>query len=149
MKEFFDLLKKFDLKGIFLTPTKNGFLQLFRYLFVGGIATVVDWGVLFGLTELFNVHKMVSAVFGFVAGLSTNYLLSKLLVFRANEARTNGMLEFLGYAVIGLTGLGITELILLLGNSFPTVHYMAFKAVATVVVLAWNYLARKIVLYKK
>lgn len=149
MKEFFDLLKKFDLKGIFLTPTKNGFLQLFRYLFVGGIATVVDWGVLFGLTELFNVHKMVSAVFGFVAGLSTNYLLSKLLVFRANEARTNGMLEFLGYAVIGLIGLGITELILLLGNSFPTVHYMAFKAVATVVVLAWNYLARKILLYKK
>ena len=149
MKEFFDVLKKFDLKGIFLTPTKNGFLQLFRYLFVGGIATVVDWGVLFGLTELFNVHKMVSAVFGFVAGLSTNYLLSKLLVFRANEARTNGMLEFLGYAVIGLIGLGITELILLLGNSFPTVHYMAFKAIATVVVLAWNYLARKILLYKK
>lgn len=149
MKEFFGLLKRFDLKGIFLTPTKNGFLQLFRYLFVGGIATVVDWGVLMALTELLEVHEMISAIFGFAAGLGTNYLLSKLLVFKANEARTNGWLEFLGYGLIGLMGLGITELILLLGNVFPLVHYMVFKAIATTVVLVWNYLARKLLLYKK
>lgn len=148
MKEFFHLLKKFDLKGLFLSPTKNGFLQFFRYLFVGGIATVVDWGVLLALTELGGIHEMISAAFGFVAGLGTNYLLSKLLVFRANEANAKGLLEFLGYALIGLIGLGITELLLLLGRSFPQLHYMIFKAIATGVVLAWNYLARRFLLYK-
>lgn len=148
MKEFLALLKRFDLKGIFITPTKNGFLQLFRYLFVGGIATVVDWGVLFGMTEVFAVHEMVSAVFGFTAGLIANYLLSKLLVFSANEAKTGGFVEFLGYAIIGIIGLGITELIMLLGGFFPAVHYMLSKAAATVVVLVWNYLARKLLLYK-
>ena len=148
MKEFFDLLKRFDLKGMFLTPTKNGFLQFFRYLFVGGIATVVDWAVLLALTELAGIHQMISAAFGFVAGLATNYLLSKLLVFRANEANASGMLEFLGYALIGLMGLGITELLLWIGASF-SLHYMVFKAIATVVVLAWNYLARRFLLYKK
>ena len=131
-----------------MTPTKNGFLQLFRYLFVGGIATVVDWGVLFGLTELFGLHEMISAVFGFVAGLVTNYLLSKLLVFSANEAKTNGVLEFLGYALIGVIGLGITELILFLFTNCLSLYYMLSKAIATVVVLIWNYLARKYLLYK-
>lgn len=148
MKEFFDLLKKLDLKGIFLTPTKNGFLQFFRYLFVGGIATVVDWGVLFGLTELFDLHHLVSAVFAFVAGLATNFLLSKLLVFSANEARTNGFLEFLGYVLIGVIGLGITELILYVFSDHWALHYMLSKVIATVVVLVWNYLARKLLLYK-
>ena len=148
MKEFFDLLKRFDLKGLFLTPTKNGYLQFFRYLFVGGIATVVDWGVLLALTELCGIHEMISAAFGFVAGLATNYLLSKLLVFRANEANARGVLEFLGYALIGLMGLGITELLLWIGARF-SLHYMVLKAIATVVVLAWNYLARRFWLYKK
>ena len=148
MKEFFALLKDFDLKGIFLTPTKNGFLQFFRYLFVGGIATVVDWGVLMGLTELLQLHHLVSAIFAFVAGLGTNFLLSKLLVFRASEAKTNSLLEFLGYALIGVIGLGMTELIMFLFTDGLSLHYMLSKAIATAVVLVWNYLARKLLLYK-
>lgn len=148
MKEFFALLKDFDLKGIFLTPTKNGFLQFFRYLFVGGIATVVDWGVLMALTELLQLHHLVSAIFAFVAGLGTNFLLSKLLVFRASEAKTNSLLEFLGYALIGVIGLGMTELIMFLFTDGLSLHYMLSKAIATAVVLVWNYLARKLLLYK-
>lgn len=148
MKEFFALLKRFDLKGIFLTPTKNGFLQFFRYLFVGGIATVVDWGVLFALTELLQLHHLISAIFAFAAGLATNFLLSKLLVFRANEARTNALGEFLGYALIGIIGLGITELIMYLFTDGLSLYYMLSKAIATVVVLVWNYVARKLLLYK-
>ena len=148
MNEFFALLKRFDLKGIFLTPTKNGFLQFFRYLFVGGIATVVDWGVLFGLTEFLNIYHLVSAIFAFVAGLVTNFLLSKILVFRGSEARTNAVMEFLGYALIGLVGLGITELIMFLFTDCMSLYFMLSKAIATVLVLAWNYLARKLLLYK-
>lgn len=148
MKEFFALLKDFDLKGIFLTPTKNGFLQFFRYLFVGGIATVVDWGVLMGLTELLQLHHLVSAIFAFLAGLGTNFLLSKLLVFSASEAKTNSLLEFLGYALIGVIGLGMTELIMFLFTDGLSLHYMLSKAIATAVVLVWNYLARKLLLYK-
>lgn len=52
MKEFFELLKKGKLRAIFLDPTDNSFLQFFRYLFVGGIATVVDWCLSFGTEVL-------------------------------------------------------------------------------------------------
>lgn len=148
MKEFFDLLKRFDLKGLFLTPTKNGVLQFFRYLFVGGIATVVDWGVLFALTEFLELYHLISAIFAFAAGLGTNFLLSKLVVFSANEARTNPVMEFLGYALIGVIGLGITELIMYLFTDRLSLYYMLSKAIATALVLVWNYLARKLLLYK-
>ncbi|MBR3835189.1 MAG: GtrA family protein [Clostridia bacterium] len=148
MKEFFELLKRFDLKGIFITPTTNGFLQFFRYVFVGGIATVADWSVLAFVTEVLKVHHLISSVVSFVAGLIVNFFLSKLLVFKASEAKTNPMMEFVGYAVIGVVGLGLTELILFLLTDKAGLHYMISKVVATAVVLVWNYVARKKVLYK-
>lgn len=149
MKEFFDLLKRFDLKGIFITPTKNGFLQFFRYLFVGGIATIVDWGFLFLLTDFAHINHLISAIIAFVAGLITNFFLSKMLVFQANEAKVNAVMEFVSYAVIGVIGLGITELIMFLFTNCWNTHYMISKAIATVIVLVWNYLARKLIVYNK
>ena len=149
MKEFFELLKKFDFKGIFITPTKNGFLQFFRYVFVGGIATIVDWGVLFVLTDFAQIYHLISAIISFIAGLVVNFILSKLLVFKASKARVNAFMEFVSYAIIGVIGLGITELIMFLLTDKWTLHYMISKVIATIVVLAWNYIARKKIIYKK
>lgn len=148
MKEFFALLKRFDLKGIFLTPTKNGFLQFFRYAFVGGIATVVDMALLFFLTDLVGIHHLISAIFSFVAGLVTNFSLSKLLVFKANEARVTPLMEFVSYTVIGVIGLGLTELILFAFTSGLKLHYILSKIIATIIVFLWNYVARKVIVYK-
>ena len=148
MKEFFELLKKGDLKAIFLMPTANGFLQFFRYLFVGGVATVVDWGMLFLFTEFGHIHYLISTILAFVGGLVTNFLLSKQLVFKANEARVSPVMEFLSYAIIGVIGLGITELIMFLFTSCLDFHYMISKVIATVIVLFWNYMARRYAIYK-
>ena len=148
MKEFFVLLKKGDLKAIFTTPTQNGFLQFFRYLFVGGVATVVDWGMLFMLTEFAHIHYLISTVLAFIGGLATNFLLSKQLVFKANEARVSPLIEFLSYALIGVIGLGITELIMVLFTNHLDFHYMISKVIATVIVLLWNYMARRYAIYK-
>ena len=148
MKEFLNLLKHFDLKEIFLTPTKNGFLQFFRYVFVGGIATVVDMGLLFVLTDLVHIHHLISAIISFIAGLTTNFGLSKFLVFKANEARVTPLMEFVSYTLIGVIGLGLTELILFAFTSGLKLHYMLSKIIATIIVFLWNYAARKVIVYK-
>ena len=148
MKEFLELLKQLDIKGLFINPTTNGFIQFFRYVFVGGIATVVDWGVLYVLTSVCGIYHLVSAVVSFIAGLMTNFFLSKLLVFKANEAKVDSLTEFLGYALIGVVGLGLTELIMYVGTDCFGLYYMIPKVLATVIVLIWNYFARKKLLYK-
>ena len=148
MKEFIELLKTFNLKGIFLLPTKNGFLQFFRYVFVGGAATIVDWGILYLTTDFFHIYFLISAVAAFVAGLLVNFLLSKLFVFKADEARVNAVMEFVSYAIIGVVGLGITELIMVIFTNHLGLHYMLSKMIATAIVLAWNYFARKLIIYR-
>ncbi len=147
MKEILQLIKKFDLKALLILPTENELLQFLRYVFVGGIATVIDWGVLYALTEI-GLYYILSAIVAFLAGLTVNFAMSKVLVFKANEAKVGAVLEFVGYAVVGVIGLGLTVVIMYLLTDCLHWHYMLSKIVSTVLVLFWNYVGRKKLLYK-
>ena len=159
MKEFFTLLKQGKFKAIFLDPTNNGFLQFFRYLFVGGIATVVDLFLSFGTEWLVSTTTsiteqlvyIIATTVGFAGGLTTNFLLSRAFVFGTKEARakTKGG-EFFGHFLVGAIGLGMSYLIVWVGTSFILKgNYPVFRITATVIVFVWNYLARKFFVYKK
>jgi putative flippase GtrA len=141
-------MQKQLLKTLFSEPTTNPILQFFRYLFVGGCSFLVDAGVLWLLARA-GMHYLLAACFGFVAGLCCNFLLSRALVFRAQTPKVGRMLEFLGYALIGLIGLGLTEALLYFFTEIVHFHYMLSKVVASAVVLFWNFLARKVFLYRR
>lgn len=148
MKEFFEILFSFNMKKIFYTPTKNSLLQFFRYAFVGGVAAFADLGVLYVLTEVFMIYHLISGVVGFVAGLSVNFLLSKIFVFSGEKNKHSASTEFIVYAIIGVIGLLLTELIMYAMTDIAGLYFMISKIVATGVVFVWNFVARKITLYR-
>lgn len=148
MKEFFDIIFSFDFKRIFVNPTENALLQFFRYAFVGAWATLADWGVLFLLTEGAKVHYLVSAVVAFVMGLTVNFLLSKKFVFSGEKKAHSSSTEFLVYAIIGVIGLLLTEGIMFVLTDILKLYFMIPKIIATAVVFVWNFVARKLVLYR-
>ena len=133
MSELISLMIRLDWKGLFLKPTDNGLLQFFRYAFVGGIASVVDWGVLWGVEKM-GVYYLLAAVVSFFAGLLTNFLLSKKLVFHGETARVNSFVEFLAYGAIGAVGLLLTLLMLHTGRiAVPVTAHFFYNISA----LAW------------
>lgn len=147
MKELFTYLLKMDWKKLFIEPTDNTILQFFRYVFVGGVAFVVDGGSLF-LIELMGVHYLVATAFAFILGLVANFVLSKLLVFQGNESNRSNGIEFFVYGIIGVIGLGITEGIMYVCTEELKLYFMLSKIIAAAIVLVWNFAARKIVLYR-
>ncbi len=148
MKEFFSILFSFDFKRIFYMPTSNTLLQFFRYAFVGGWATVFDWGVFYVLTRWLAVHYLISGVAAFVTGLAVNFLLSKKFVFSAEKNKHSSSTEFVVYAIIGVIGLLMTEIIMYIMNNKLKLYFMIPKIIATAVVFVWNFAARKVVLYR-
>ena len=134
-------------KRLFTEPTTQSLIQFFRYVFVGGGSFLVDAGMLWLCVHL-GMHYLFGACIGFVAGLLCNFLLSRALVFRAQAARVGRVLEFAGYALIGLIGLGLTEVLLYCFTEIVQLHYMLSKVIASAVVLFWNFFARKILLYQ-
>lgn len=123
-------------------------LQLFRYFFVGGAAFVVDYASLWFLTDICGLHYLLSAAIAFILGLTCNYLLSTAWVFDNNRLK-NRWAEFVVFAIIGLVGLGLNELIMYVCCDGLHLHYMVAKLISTALVFFWNFFARKFILFNK
>ena len=133
---------------LFIAETENWFIQLFRYLFVGGFAFVVDYGLLVFLTEALGLHYLISATISFIAGLIVNYFLSTSWIFRKSNL-DNKWIEFLIFSIIGAIGLGLNNLLLFLLTDKVHIHYMISKLLTTALVMLWNFISRKIILFNK
>lgn len=147
LKEFFMAAVKFDFNLLFREKTTNTFIQFFRYIFVGGFAFLADAFSLW-LCEKF-MHYMLAAAIAFVVGLAVNYFLSVIFVFSESEQVTNKLKEFIVYAVIGVIGLLLTEVIMYVLTDLCHLYFLLSKIVAAIVVLVWNFVARKKILYNK
>jgi len=126
-------------------PTDNTFIQFIRYIFVGGISFLADAFALW--TVSLFAHYLIAAAIAFVFGLIVNFVLSKLFVFTDNK--TNKFVEFMTYAVIGVVGLLLTELLMYLLTDKLHIFFMLSKVITAAIVLVWNFAARKIILYRK
>lgn len=135
-------------RRLFVLPTDNLLLQLMRYTFVGGVAFVVDFALLYILTEYCHFYYIASATISFIAGLLVNYIISILWVFRGFGS-VNRFQEFLFFALIGVIGLGINAGLLWVITDCFGVYYMLSKLITAVIVYLWNFFARKYLLFSK
>jgi len=146
ISEFFEYVFALDFYKLFKKKTDNTIIQFFRYLFVGGIAAVVNIGMLYVFTDVMKIHYIISNILSFTLGLIVNYILSKKFVFQ-EKVSINKSKEFIIYAIIGIIGLGIDTLLMWLFTDVISIYYMLSKLISTMLVFIWNFGARK-VLYK-
>ena len=147
---------------------KKLFYEILRFLLVGGIATIFDFGgfelgtyVLFkNMSEVLN--QVLSTALGFIIGNIINYILSIIFVFKGakEDKKTQTVGAFLIFTIIGVIGLFIkigcqTGGEALMGLMFtPETDFWAWfmktfvYCVATVIVLVWNYVGRKLLIFK-
>jgi dolichol-phosphate mannosyltransferase len=115
-------------------------IQLFLYLFIGGISAVVNFFAFMTLFRL-GVEVLVSAPAAYIIAAIVNYYLCIILLFR-HRARWNSVTEFLIFLLIvflvGLLDVGMTKALLELGRS-PGVS----KILATGAGLVFNFLGRR------
>lgn len=155
---------------------KQLFWEIFRFLLVGGTATVVDYIIYYVFRQwllpptLINTAAwdswslILATAFGFCVGLIVNWLLSVKFVFQAvkNKEESSSKKSFVVFTIIGLIGLGITEIGMhVLVNVLPTFALFgttAFlglpwkewlaKVLMTGMVLVFNYVCRKKFIFK-
>lgn len=143
-----------NIKKLFVGDTDNTFIQFFRYCFVGGFATVVDWGLSALLFYLVFGQQLAILCNGlsFVAGLLTNYFLSTFWIFKDSKIK-NKFLEFLSFAAIGVVGLlltlGITWGFEAVLKDVTSLYQIIAKVVSTAASFLWNFFARKYLIFNK
>ncbi len=132
---------------LFRGDTDSWLIQLFRYIIVGGVAFLVDYGLLYVLTEFMHLYYLISATISFILGLAVNYLISTNWVFRHSKL-SNRMVEFTVYSIIGVIGLLINNFLLYFFTDYLHIHYMISKLITAILVMGWNFFGRKLILFK-
>lgn len=119
------------------------FKQLIKFGLVGGLAFLIDYGIMVFLTEIFKIPSLISAAVSFTVSVIFNYVASIRWVFDVDKEKNSKAEELIVFIILSVIGLGINELIMwILGKRFG-IHYMISKIVATVIVMCYNFVTRK------
>ena len=129
--------KMFDLAG-----------QLIKFGIVGVISTALDYGLMVLFTEGFGIFYLLSSTLSYAISLIFNYFASMKFVFRSREDMGR-LREFVTFILLCLMGMGLNQLILWLIVEKCGIYYMISKILATVVVMVWNFVTRKLFLEER
>lgn len=139
---------------------KNLFKQIIRFGLAGFISTITDFTV-FSMLDTLHIHYMIANIMSFSCSMVVNYWLSMNFVFvrRQNWSRKR---EFVVFALLGVAGLLINTASLWILYNVLSIRVVSAKIGmnehmgklickmgATVVLLIYNFVSRKIFLEKK
>lgn len=144
-KIFNKIMKIFHIK--LSEKNEKLFLQMFKFLIVGGTAFIIDYITLIICKEVFHLHTLLSAAIAFTLSTVFNYILSIKWVFDVSD-KHSGKRNFIIFIIFSLMGLGLTELIMWIGEDLLGISYLIIKIVATAIVMVFNFVTRKIFLEK-
>ena len=122
--------------------------QIMRFGIVGVIAFAIDYTVLLLLTEIADIHYLVSSAIAFLVSVIFNYILSITFVFETDKSKSAGA-QFGLFAVMSAGGLGINQLMMWLASDVMFIPYQLSKFLATAVVMVYNFVTRKQFLERK
>ena len=100
-------------------------VQFLRFMLVGISGTLIDTGILMGLTHL-GWQTLPANVVSYSAGLINNYFWNSRWTFNSADRRYD-LEQFCQFAIISLIGLGLNSLIVI-GLQPNFTQYEIFKA---------------------
>lgn len=124
-------------------------LQRFsRFLAVGAIGTILDFGLL-SLLKTLGLPTLIANSVSFTTGVVNNFTWNRLWTF-SDTKQAGWKRLFLQFVLVSLVGLALNNVIVLwLENPFgtllgqPKFGYLPAKIIATGLVVFWNYFANR------
>lgn len=112
---------------------------------------MVDFGLFALCLYKLEWHYLLANLVGLVAGLVLNYVLSVVWVFSECKRvlENKKAAEFSIFAIVGFAGVGINQLLMYLMVGRLEWNEMLSKMVAAILVLMWNFGARKLMLFRE
>jgi putative flippase GtrA len=135
--------------------TNNEFIKVILYLFVGGTAALVEWGLFYlffyyllvGLGLSVDTLTMVATALAF--GLSTlyHYFLGNILVFDSGSKYDKSK-ELSLVFLVSIMGLVFNLVLMYIFVGLLAWQPMFAKVLTSCIVVVWNYLSRKKWIFK-
>jgi putative flippase GtrA len=128
------------------SSTRKTKIQLFQYLFVGGIATVVDIGMFSFFAQALAIDYRIAIVLGFSCGVVVNFTLCNWIVFAGK--RKPWWAVFTRHYLASLSVLAINEIMMIsLVEMFNFNNLILAKIMSSGVAFILNFAIKKSYVY--
>ena len=134
--------------------TKKDIRQFFSYLVVGGTSTAVEWGLFFLFVYPLKWDQNLSFLVAYVISTFVNLVFGRNYTFKSAVARQAGDRGALAREsslvyLVAAVSCGLNMLFLNLFTAVFHMDSMLAKVVTTGLVFFFNYLARKLGIYRE
>lgn len=123
--------------------------EIVAYFAASLVALLVDLGVFTTALRFLEIPWAWAAVFGFLTGAVTAYLLSVTWVFSKRRMQYRPHCECFLFIGIGIVGLAVTQLVLWLGIDRVNAQPEFVKLAASGATFVFNYVVRKTALFQQ
>lgn len=132
---------------------KANIKQFISYFFVGGVAAIVEWVMFFIFANVLQINYFVSTVIAFIFSTTANWILGRITTFKDNNTYKDkkakeAFLVFVVSAIGLLFNLILMYLFVTVMGFDSSLGKTVSKIAATGIVFIWNFLIRKLVIYK-
>ena len=124
---------------------KKLFEQIIKFGIVGGLAFLIDYGIMVLCKEVFKFDVLVAAGFGFTVSVIFNYIASVKWVFNVDKDK-NATKSFIIFIIFSVIGLLLNDLIVWFTIDKFNMYYLLGKLIATCFVMIFNFITRKMFL---
>ncbi|MGD0709487.1 MAG: GtrA family protein [Anaerolineaceae bacterium] len=130
-----------------------------KFMLIGGLGTVIDFGIFNLLADLFAVPPIIASICSFSCAVINNFVLNRLWTFKDSRTKTMAQ-QFVQFVIVSVIGLAIrTPFLAWLIKVFTNIATTSFHfsqntttlvannlALACVVgvVMIWNFIANRL-----
>lgn len=116
-----------------------------KYMGLGIAGTIIDFALLYILTEYLGIFYLVSSIISMCSGLTVNYFLNKKHTFKYSpKTKSKGLTIYTMYIVVAGTSIFFTAALLLFLVEVFSINYMLAKAIASLVMLLYRFIGHKL-----
>jgi putative flippase GtrA len=123
-------------------------VQIFKFVIVGGIATIIDFIIYYICYNYIGLNPLLANIISFSISVIYNFYASVKWVFDVDNSKNKKVIfiEFIVFAVLGLL---LSELLLFIFIDKCGLKKMISKILATIIVMVFNFITRKLFLEKR
>lgn len=113
------------------------FIKFLKFGIVGASGVIVDFGITWLLKEWVKINQYVANSTGFFAAVISNYILNRIWTFHSHDAEVG--VQFAKFLAVSAVGLAMNNSLIYYLNEKRGVPFYLSKAIATGIVMIWNF----------
>lgn len=121
--------------------------ELLPYIIIGGVATLLDWGMFSLAVTRLQIHYQFALALGYMAGGVFHYTTNKIITFKCRSKKLGSQLSL--YILVGITSLLISMGVLAALINVFAISKVVSRMLTTGIMILPNYLLHKHISFSK